>query len=71
MIKPEPNIIKSLALATRQYPEILSWLEGVYSHELKRLPYITENPAVFQGRCQMVAELIQFVKDSPAVAAKL
>ena len=71
MIKPEPQIIKGLAMAVRQHPELLAWLEGVLAHEMKRLPYAVENPAVFQGRCQMLVELIEFSKEAPAVAAKL
>lgn len=71
MIKPEPQIIKGLAMAVRQHPELLAWMEGVLAHEMKRLPYAVENPAVFQGRCQMLVELIEFSKEAPAVAAKL
>ena len=71
MIKPEPQVIKGLSSAVRQHPELLVWLEGVYAHEIKRLPYTIDNPAVFQGRCQMLGELIEFAKAAPAVAAKL
>jgi hypothetical protein len=71
MIKPEPQVIKGLAQAVRQHPEILAWMEGVLAHELKRLPYAIDNSAVFQGRCQMVVELIEFAKTTPAMAAKL
>jgi len=71
MIKPEPQIIKGLAQAVRQHPEILVWMEGVLAQELKRLPYAIDNPAVFQGRCQIVVELIEFAKNTPAMAAKL
>jgi hypothetical protein len=71
MIKPEPQIIKGLAQAVRQHPEILAWMEGVLAHELKRLPYAIDNSTVFQGRCQMVVELIEFAKTTPAMAAKL
>jgi hypothetical protein len=71
MIRPEPQIIKGLAQAVRQHPELLVWMEGVLAHEMKRLPYAVENPTVFQGRCQMLAELIEFAKEAPAVAAKL
>lgn len=70
MIKPEPQVIKGLAQAVQQHPELLAWMEGVLAHELKRLPYAVENPAVFQGRCQMLVELIDFAKVAPAVAAK-
>jgi hypothetical protein len=71
MIKPEPQVIKGLAQAVRQHPEILVWMEGVLAQELKRLPYAVDNPAVFQGRCQIVVELIEFAKNTPAIAAKL
>jgi hypothetical protein len=40
-------------------------------HELERLPSATNNPAVFQGRCQILGELYEFAKESPAIAAKL
>jgi len=71
MIKPEPHIIKGLAQAVRQHPELLVWMEGVLAYEMKRLPYAIDNPAVFQGRCQIVSELIEFAKNTPAIAAKL
>jgi hypothetical protein len=71
MIRPEPQVVKGLAMAVRQHPEVLVWLEGLQAHEMRRLPYAVENPAVFQGRCQMLVELIEFAKEAPAVAAKL
>jgi hypothetical protein len=71
VIKPAPQVIKGLAMAVRQHPELLAWMEGVYAHEMKRLPFAIDNPAVFQGRCQMLGELIEFAKESPAIAAKL
>lgn len=71
MIKPTPQVIKVLAIAVRQHPEILEWLKEVYARETKRLPYAVDNPAVFQGRCQMVGELIEFAEQTPNIAAKL
>jgi hypothetical protein len=71
MIKPEPRVIKSLAMAVRQHPEILEWLDGLLAHEMKRLPYAQDSTAVFQGRCQALVELIEFAKETPAIAAKL
>jgi len=71
VIKPAPQVIKGLAMAVRQHPELLAWMEGIYAHEMKRLPFAIDNPAVFQGRCQMLGELIEFAKESPAIAAKL
>lgn len=71
MIKPEPQVIKGLAMAVRQHPEVMEWLETVLAHEIKRLPYAVENPAVFQGRCQMLVELVEFATQAPGIAAKL
>jgi hypothetical protein len=71
MIRPEPQVIKGLAMAVRQHPEVLVWLEGVLAHEIKRLPYAIENAAMFQGRCQVLSELIEYAKETPAIAAKL
>lgn len=70
MIRPEPKITKGLGMAVRQHPEVLRWLEDILAHEMKRLPYAVDNPAVFQGRCQMVTELLEFAKESPVLAAK-
>ena len=71
MIKPEPQVIKGVAMAVRQHPEVLDWLDGVYKLEMKRLPYAVDHPAVSQGRCQMLCELIEFARTTPALAAKL
>ena len=71
MIKPEPQIIKHLAIMSRQYPEILEWLEGWEMSELRRLPSAVNQPAVFQGRCQVLNELVTLIKGSPELAAKL
>ena len=71
MIKPEPQVIKALALTVRQHPEILEWLEQWEMHELRRLPSAVNHPAVFQGRCQVLGEVVSLAKEAPALAAKL
>jgi hypothetical protein len=71
MIKPEARIIKGLAAAVRQHPEVLEWLEGALAYEMKRLPWVLDNSAVVQGRCQIATELIEFAKEAPAIAVKL
>ncbi len=71
MIRQEPHVVKAVAASVRNYPDMVLWLESVYQTELKRLPYAQDNPALFQGRCQMVGELLEFAKESPAIAAKL
>ena len=71
MIRPPPQVIKALALVSRQHPEILEWLEEWQMRELKRLPSAVENVAVGQGRCQVLGEITQLVQQSPEIAAKL
>ena len=71
MIRPEPKVIKAVATAVRQFPEILEYLEQWRMHELENLPVTVNNPAVSQGRCQVLGELYKFAKDAPSLAAKL
>lgn len=71
MIKPEPQVVKALALTVRQYPEILEWLKQWEMYELRRLPNAVNNPAVFQGRCQVLSEVVSLAEESPVLAAKL
>lgn len=71
MIKPDPRVIKTLALIVRQYPDFLEWLQQWEMQELRRLPDAINNPAVFQGRCQVLGEITNLAKESPAIAAKL
>ena len=70
MIRPEPEVIKALAVLARQHPQALDWLEGWLDHELKQLPNVTQNVSLAQGRCQILIELSKLVKESPETAAK-
>jgi len=71
MIRPEPKVVKAVATAVRQFPEILEYLEQWRMHELENLPVTINNPAVSQGRCQVLGELYKFAKDAPSLAAKI
>lgn len=71
MIRPEPKVIKAVAMAVRQYPEILQYLGDWRTHELENLPNAVNNSAVSQGRCQVLGELYKFAKDAPELAAKI
>lgn len=71
MIKPGTHVIKSLASVARTYPEVVEWLEEWRMSELERLPQAVANPAVFQGRCQVLNEVVDLVKAAPGFAAKL
>lgn len=70
MIRPDPKVIKALALSVRQYPEILDWLKEWRYHELEQLPSAVNNAALMQGRCQVLGEIYKLAKESPELAAK-
>lgn len=67
MKHPEAKVIKAVALAVRQYPEILEWLHEWRSAELDSLPYAINSSALSQGRCQVLGELYKFVKEAPEI----
>jgi len=71
MIKPDDKVVLTLAAVVRQYPEFMTWIESWRQHELEQLPSAINNPALSQGRCQVLGELYKFAKDAPAIAAKL
>lgn len=70
MKRPEPKVVKALALTSRQFPEILMWIEGWYRQELEQLPSVGQNVALAQGRCQVLKELNDLMKKSPDLAAE-
>jgi len=71
MIKPDEKVVQTLAAVVRQYPEFMTWIETWRQHELEQLPNSINNPALSQGRCQVLCELYKFAKDAPGIAAKL
>lgn len=70
MIRPDPRVLKALAITVRQHPEVLEWMRAWREQELKRLPYATNHAALFQGRCQVLDDLVSVVEEAPALAAK-
>jgi len=70
LIRPEPDVIKALAIIARQHPQALEWLEGWLNHELKQLPNVTQNVSLAQGRCQVLKEIYTVIKESPDNTAK-
>jgi hypothetical protein len=70
VIRPDEKVIKALASTVRQYPELFEFLKQWRQHELEQLPQAINQPAVSQGRCQVLCELYRFAKDAPEIAAK-
>lgn len=69
MKRPDPEVVKALALTVRQFPVLLTWLSDWKKSELDALPYNANNVAVAQGRCQVLGELVKLAKDSPDIVA--
>ncbi len=70
MQKPDAEVVKVLAFLVKQYPELLDWFENWNLQELKTLPYSLNNPALQQGRCQVLGEITRLLREAPEAAAK-
>lgn len=70
MMRPDPQIVAQMAQVVRQYPELLIWLQDWRMSELERLPSAVDSTGIFQGRCQVLGELVKFASDAPKLAAK-
>ena len=70
MIRPDLEVVKSLATVERQHSDLVKWLEAWRKHELEQLPNVTQNVAHAQGRCQILGELLELIKKSPEYTAK-
>jgi hypothetical protein len=64
---PDPKVTKALGVIVRQYPEILEWLDEWKMTELEKLPHVINNPALQQGRCQVLGEIHKFAKEAPEI----
>ena len=71
MNRPDPHVVKAMAATVRQFPVLLDWLRDWEMSELRRLPTAVNNTGVYQGRCQVLGELVKFASDAPNLAAEL
>lgn len=70
MKRPDPRVVKALALTVRQFPEVHQWIASWYRQELEQLPSVGQNVALAQGRCQVLKELHDLMEKSPDFAAE-
>lgn len=70
MKRPDPKVVKALALTVRQFPEVQQWVDGWCTHEMEQLPSVGQNVALAQGRCQVLKELRDLLKKSPDLATE-
>lgn len=68
-MRPTAEVIKSIALMQRQYPEVARYVSDWLSKELSQLPYASVHSALSQGRCQVLMELNKLIIEAPDLAA--
>jgi len=71
MIRPDAKTLQSMAAVSKQFPEILEFIEAWRLHELETLPSVINNVALQQGRCQVLGEIVKLIKEAPSTAAKV
>lgn len=70
MKRPDPLVVRQAADVSRQYQDLMVWLADWRMAELERLPRAVEHTGIYQGRCQVLEELYEFLRDAPNLAAK-
>ena len=70
MKQPSREIIEALSVVSRQHLVVRTWFEEWNAFELARLPTVSMNTAVAQGRCQVLGEIVKLIETSPALAAQ-
>jgi hypothetical protein len=68
--RPEKDVVEDAAKVAKHNVKLLNYLKSWQQRELTELPLRTENVAVFQGRCQVLGELIEFLDEAPRIMAK-
>tara|TARA_R100000231_G_scaffold130646_1_gene102399 strand:+ start:694 stop:909 length:216 start_codon:yes stop_codon:yes gene_type:complete len=71
MIRPDAKTLHSLAAVSKQFPEVLEFIDAWRLHELETLPSVMNNVALQQGRCQVLGEISKLITEAPSTAAKV
>ena len=71
MIRPDAKTLQSLATVSKQFPEILEFIDTWRLQELETLPSVLNNVTLQQGRCQVLGEITKLIKDAPSTSAKV
>ena len=69
MIQADERTLKAFSQISQNVTVAVEWLESWHTLELERLPQVTNNVAVAQGRCQVLGELISLIKKAPKSVA--
>ena len=65
MMQADERVLKAFMHIAQNVPVAVEWLESWHSLELNRLPQVTNNMAVAQGRCQVLGELLSLIQKAP------
>lgn len=57
MSRPDKDVAEQIAIISRMYPDVATWLREWKNAELERLPMMLNNTAMAQGRCQVLTEI--------------
>ena len=69
MIQADERTLKAFVHIAQNVPVAVEWLESWRDLELERLPQVTNNMAVAQGRCQVLGEIVSLIKKAPESVA--
>lgn len=61
MSRPDKDVAEQIAIISRMYPDVATWLREWKNAELERLPMMLNNTAMAQGRCQVLTEICKIV----------
>mgnify|MGYP000856137843 CR=1 FL=1 len=70
MKRPDMEVVKDLAIISRQFPRVAEWLAEWAGDELSSLPMAKKDLKVAQGRCQVLKEFSELLDKAPNTVAK-
>lgn len=70
MRRPNEQVLNSIAKISKQFPDVVAWVQEWRTAELDQLPMVTGSTGVAQGRCQVLMELLRLLNEAPDKAGQ-
>lgn len=70
MKRPDPQQLEALSHMARHNRDVVEFLVEWKERELNQLPSAVTNTGIFQGRCQVLQELVQLLQEAQNPVAK-
>lgn len=70
MKAPDEDQLRHFAHLGTNGPGVVEYIEQWFKFELHRLPSVSNNVAVAQGRCQVLGELVRLISEAPTLVAQ-